>query len=167
MLLAFDLDQHLTANLAGFAVQCTPPNGPAAYLLNRLSFDTPITAATTPQARQWTPSNLAPFQKFRWKHFPADLEPGAYTYTVTAMYFGPAGSTQLTPGVSATISLELVPSQPQFQHFEMGVKKTIPSPLLTDKPARKVSSFRTGVCVVPDAYPRPNSKLTHHPAQKS
>src|SRR6266567_2477852 len=75
VLLAFDLDQHLTANLAGFAVQCTPPNGPAAYLLNRLSFDTPITAATTPQARQWTPSNLAPFQKFRWKHFPADLFP--------------------------------------------------------------------------------------------
>ncbi len=120
VLLAFDLDQHLTANLAGFAVQCTPSNGPATYLLNRLSFDTPITAATTPQARPWTPSNLAPFQKFRWMHFPADLEPGAYTYTITAMYFGPGGSTQLTPGVSAAISLELVPSQPQFQHFEMG-----------------------------------------------
>jgi hypothetical protein len=76
VLVAFDLDQHLTSNLAGFALQCTPPNGPAAYLLNRLSFDIPITAATTPQERQWTPSNLAPFQKFRWMHFPADLAPG-------------------------------------------------------------------------------------------
>jgi len=120
VLLAFDLDQHLTSNLAGFAVQCTPPNGSATYLLNRLSFDIAITAATTPQERQWTPSNLAPFQKFRWMHFPADLAPGAYSYTVTAMYFGPGGPTQLTPGVSANISLELVPSQPQFQRFEMG-----------------------------------------------
>src|SRR5215472_1357675 len=120
VLLAFDLDQHLTSNLAGFAVQCTPPDGPAAYLLNRLSFDTAITAATTPQERQWTPSNLAPFQKFRWMHFPADLAPGAYSYVVTAMYFGDGGSTQLIPGVSANISLELVPSQPQFQHFEIG-----------------------------------------------
>jgi hypothetical protein len=120
VLLAFDLDQHLTSNLAGFAVQCTAPNGPAAYLLNRLSFDISITAATTPQQRQWTPSNLAPFQKFRWMHFPADLAPGAYTYMVTAMYFGPGGPTQLTPGASANISLELIPSQLQFQHFEMG-----------------------------------------------
>ena len=120
VLLSFDLDQHLTANLAGFAVQCTPPNGPAAYLLNRLSFDTTITAATTAQDRVWTPSNLAPFQKFRWMHFPTELAPGTYTYTVIAMYFGPGGSTQLTAGVSANISLELVPSQPQFQRFEMG-----------------------------------------------
>ena len=120
VLLTFDLDQHLTADLAGFSIQCTPPNGPAAYLLNRLSFDTPITATTTPQQRTWTPSNQAPFQKFRWMDFPTDIVPGAYTYIVTAMYFGPAGSTQLTPGVSASISLELVPSQPQFQHFEMG-----------------------------------------------
>lgn len=120
VLLAFDLDQHLTANLAGFAVECTPPNGPAAYLLNRLSFDTTITAATTAQDRVWTPSNLAPFQKFRWMHFPTELAPGTYTYTVIAMYFGPGGSTQLTAGVSANISLELVPSQPQFQRFEMG-----------------------------------------------
>ena len=120
VLLGFDLDQHLTANLAGFAVQCTPPDGTAAYLLNRLSFDTAITATTTPQQRTWTPSNLAPFQKFRWMHFPTDVVAGTYSYTVTSMYFGPAGSTQLTPGVSATISLEFVPSQPQFQHFEMG-----------------------------------------------
>src|SRR5438067_133632 len=115
VLLAFDLDQHLTANLAGFAVQRTPPSGPSAYLLNRLSFNTDFTASTTPQERIWTPSNLAPFQKFRWMDFPADLDAGAYTYTVTAMYFGPNGSTQLAPGVSANISLELVPSQPQFQ----------------------------------------------------
>lgn len=120
VLLTFDLDQHLTANFAGFAVQCTPPHGPEAYLLNRLSFDTPVTATTTARQRQWTPSNLAPFQKFRWMHFPTEMEPGAYTYTVTGMYFGPGGPTQLTAGASATISLELVSSQPQFQHFEMG-----------------------------------------------
>ena len=125
VLLAFDLDQHLTSNLAGFAVQRTPPNGPAAYLLNRLSFDTPVTATTTPQERPLTPSNLAPFQKFRWMDFPGDLEPGAYTYTVTAMYFDPGGSIQLTPGASANISLELIPSQPQFQHFEMGFTRGV------------------------------------------
>src|SRR5436190_687627 len=32
------------------------------------------------------------------------------------------------------------------------VKKTITSPLLTHKPARKLSLFRTGVCVFTDAY---------------
>jgi hypothetical protein len=120
VLLAFDLDQHLTSNFAGFSIQCTPPNGPTDYLLNRISFDTPITAATTPQQRQWTPSNLAPFQKFRWMYFPTDVAPGAYTFTATAMYFGPGGPAQLSPGVSASISLELLPSQPQFQRFEMG-----------------------------------------------
>lgn len=121
VLLVYDLDSHLTTNLAGFAIQCTPPNGPAAYLENLLSFSTPTTATTTPQQITLAPSNVAPFQKFRWMHFPGELVPGTYSYTVTAMYFGPGGSTQrLIAGPSTNVSLELVPSQPQFQHFEVG-----------------------------------------------
>src|SRR5258706_5807000 len=75
VLLAFDLDSKLTTNLAGFAVRRVPPSGQAEYLLNRLSFTTKVTAATTPAQRKWTPSDQAPFQKFRWIDFPADTEP--------------------------------------------------------------------------------------------
>ena len=120
VLLAFDLDQHLTPNLAGFAIQCTSPDGSATYLPNRLNFANAITSETTPEERTWTPSNLAPFQKFRWIDVPANLRPGTYTYQVTAMYFGQNGAVQLTAGASVSISLDLLPAQPQYPHFEIG-----------------------------------------------
>jgi len=48
----------------------------------------------------------------------------------------------------------------------LGVGKTINSPLLTHKSARKLSLIRICVRCFPDAYSRPNSKLTHNFAQK-
>src|SRR5690349_7651126 len=107
-LFAFDLDQALTPHLAGFALQCTPPNGAPFYVPNRLNFQQTVTSATTPRQRTWTPSDQAPFQKFRWVHFPPTLVPGEYAYTATAMYFADAG---LRAGPAAQVSLELLPAQ--------------------------------------------------------
>ena len=113
-LLAFDLDQHLVTDLfAGFAVQATAPDGTKEWLMNRLNFDTGLNSGSTPEERQknWTNSNAAPFQKFRWQHFPAQPQSGTYTYTVTPMYFVSKQSTALKPGpVSVPVSIDMVPS---------------------------------------------------------
>jgi hypothetical protein len=123
VLLAFDLDQALTPHLAGFAVQCAPPQGRSYFLSNRLNFAQaapPITSATTAAQRRWWPSDTAPLQKFRWVHFPSDLVPGAYTYTVTAMYFPANGQGPLVVGPSASVPVEFVGGQGAFQNFRIG-----------------------------------------------
>src|SRR4051812_40461456 len=88
VLLGFDLDEHLTKDFAGFAVRMTAPGCPPAYLKNRLSFDKPVSQDSTPEERLavWTDSNLAPFQRYRWQHFPKDVSAGTYRYEVSAMY---------------------------------------------------------------------------------
>ena len=116
VLLTFDLDPTLTQNLAGFAIHCTPPQGQPYTLSNRLNFATPVTAATTPQQRLFTPSDQAPFQKFRWVDAPTPVLPGAYQYSVTAMYF--QAGTGLKAGAIATVSVEILPQQ--LTHFELG-----------------------------------------------
>jgi hypothetical protein len=113
-LLAFDLDLHLVTDLfAGFAVKATAPDGAKEWLMNRLNFDTGLHSASTPEERQknWTSSNVAPLQRFRWQHFPAKPQQGTYTYTVTPMYFVSKQSTALKPGpVSVPVSIDMVPS---------------------------------------------------------
>ena len=112
--LAFDLDQHLTPNLAGFAVQVTEPSGKTFYLPNRLSFDQGVHADTKPEERTLTPSNLAPFQKFSWFHAPSIVQPGSYRYTATAVYLKP-GFSSLEYGPTASVDLEIVPPPGPFQ----------------------------------------------------
>ena len=112
VLLAFDLDQGMQQDLAGFAVSYTDPDGHTFPVLNRLSFAQAITSATTPEQRVWTPTSEAPLQKFHWVHFPPDVKPGTFTYTATAMLFQPGSETALTAGPSAEIGVELMPSQP-------------------------------------------------------
>jgi len=116
VLVAFNLDEKPGNDFAGFAVRCTPPHSRPYYLVNRLSFEAPITSATKPLQRLWTPSNLAPFQKFRWVDFPADIKPGDYIYQVTAMHFKTGGG--LKPGASVQLSFEMTPEK--FDDFELG-----------------------------------------------
>jgi len=115
VLLAFDLEQRLTEGLAGFAVSRRSPDGSTAPLLNRLDFGQRITAATTPEQRRWTPSDQAPFQKFRWIDFPAEVRSGRYTYGVSAMYFDGGA---LKRGPSTSVSLDLAPQS--FGRFSLG-----------------------------------------------
>jgi len=82
----FNLEDHLTEHLAGFAVRRTGPDGKTAPLLNRVSFKTAFTSATTAQDRKWTPTDKAPFQKFWWVDFPPLSRPGEYRYEVTAIF---------------------------------------------------------------------------------
>jgi PLD-like domain len=117
-LLAFDVDESLSAQLAGFAIQYTPPGGDPKWLFNRLTFDDPITAATTPDQRRQisTPTNLAPIQKFHWSHFPSSPVPGDFTYTATAMLFKSGSERDLEPGPTASVQIDLLPqTHPNFQ----------------------------------------------------
>jgi hypothetical protein len=111
VLLAFDLapgaNNANLENLAGFAVQCTPPEGGLpSYLPNRLSFQQHLTSETSPEDRQWTPSDQAPFQKFRWVDFSGGAKPGTYRYDVTAMYFAGTGK-PLRRGASAHVEIAI------------------------------------------------------------
>jgi len=105
-LLAFDVDEELAGDLAGFALEFTPPGGRPTPIRNRLSFDAPITAETTPEERVWTPTDQAPLQKFHWIHRPADVEPGEFRYRVSAKLFDSGGG--LKSGPSTEIALELL-----------------------------------------------------------
>jgi PLD-like domain len=117
-LLAFDVAEQLVADLAGFAVECTDPGGQKHPLLNRLSFDRPVTAKTTSAQRRWTPTAEAPLQKFHWIHFPESIDPGPYQYRTTAMLFRPGSDDQIESGPSAELSLELMDDG--FSNFELG-----------------------------------------------
>jgi hypothetical protein len=120
-LLAFDIDQHLVTPLfAGFAVQAKAPDGTTEWLKNRLNFKTGLDAGSTPAQRQknWTDSNQAPFQKFRWQHFPAKPQPGTWTYTVTPMFFTSGQSPKLKPGTPVSVTLDFVPSD--YKSLQIG-----------------------------------------------
>jgi PLD-like domain len=87
VLLAMSVPQDNTANLAGFAIFRQRDGEDEQALFNRLSFDDAITSETTPQQHKWTPSDQAPFQKFRWVDIPPDGTDKQATYRVCAMYF--------------------------------------------------------------------------------
>ena len=90
-LLAFDLDEKLCQNLAGFAIKRTAPDKKSCYLPNFLSFTSNVTNETRTEDLDEHPSNEAPFQKFRWIDVVEDVQDGQYHYDVTAMYFADGG----------------------------------------------------------------------------
>lgn len=123
ILIAFNLEEQQTPNLAGFAIKVTDPDGKSEFLKNRLSFTSPITSETTMPQREniRTPSNEAPFQKFRWVWFPPVVRPGSYTIEATAMYHSNASDPlKLTEGTSTSVPIEIEPVHPDFPHFELG-----------------------------------------------
>jgi phosphatidylserine/phosphatidylglycerophosphate/cardiolipin synthase-like enzyme len=124
VLLGFDIDPHLTKNLAGFAIQVTSPDGKSSWLKNRLSFDKPLTSRSTPQQRQeaWTDSNKAPFQKFRWQAFPPTVMEGPYSYEATAMYFNGKDGKNLDTGPAVQVDLNLLPAD--FGNFQIGFTRS-------------------------------------------
>jgi phosphatidylserine/phosphatidylglycerophosphate/cardiolipin synthase-like enzyme len=92
-MLCFDLEEAKGKNCVGFSIQCVTPANKSFFLYNRLAFDKPLTrnADAEKLADASTPSNKAPFQKFRWLHVPtssfdAKEEFGVYTYRVTPRY---------------------------------------------------------------------------------
>jgi hypothetical protein len=112
VLLAFDATRELARDLAGFAIEYTTPDGKTHPLTNRLTFDDPIVAETTPERRQEiaTDTREAPLQKFHWVHYPPpqQIGPGSFRYRVTAMLFEDGSERDLRDGPHTTVDVELV-----------------------------------------------------------
>jgi phosphatidylserine/phosphatidylglycerophosphate/cardiolipin synthase-like enzyme len=108
-LLAFDLDQSATTDLAGFTIGYTVNGSQTFYLRNTLSFEHPANHAQVAGLPS-TSSVNTPFHRFRWLHVPGagiGREPayGTYRYQVTPRYFT-AGQLQPLDG-SRTVELDI------------------------------------------------------------
>src|SRR5262249_24260620 len=80
-------------NLAGFAIWRRAAGKPEQVLSNRIAFNVAVSKNTTAKDRKWTPSDRAPFQKFRWVDVPPDGFDAPLTYRVRAQYFTGQGRT--------------------------------------------------------------------------
>ncbi|MDB6026378.1 MAG: hypothetical protein JWM68_2601 [Verrucomicrobiales bacterium] len=104
-LLGFDV-QKPENDLVGFAIECKEP-GAAAFepLRNRLAFS--YAPGEVVNGDKQFPSTEAPFQKFRWIHFPHDVKDGIYSYRATKMHMPKDGP--LKKGTSITLDISLDP----------------------------------------------------------
>jgi hypothetical protein len=102
ILIAMSLDDSAVndtdKNLAGFAIWRTNAGKPEAVLPNRIGFTKGV---------EWTDSDKAPFQKFRWVDVPEDGFAAPMTYRVQALYFTGKGFATKA-GREVTIKVEPV-----------------------------------------------------------
>ena len=95
-------------DFVGFAIEVQSPGNRAfAPLRNRLAFSYDQKANSTVDGYRNFPSTEAPFQKFRWIHFPYDPQGGKYTYRVTKMHM--PTNDNLVAGTSVSLAIELSP----------------------------------------------------------
>lgn len=120
VLLAFDVDEPLREDLAGFAIEYTDPKGKTSPVFNRINFHEPVTAETTnkDRRRMATDTKHAPIQKFHWVHFPADVKKGEFTYRVSAMRYRPGTDDQVEAIATRKQTVVLMPEQPP--KFQLG-----------------------------------------------
>jgi hypothetical protein len=107
-LIGMDVDAP-EPDLVGFAIEVQRPGGNAFMpLRNRLNFsyDAPIDVAVNGSANY--PSTDAPFQKFRWVHFPYEPMGGRYVYRVTKKHMAVDGKP--TDGDALTLDIPLDPA---------------------------------------------------------
>jgi PLD-like domain len=118
VMFAMNLPETACTGLAGFAIARGPDANHLTYIKNRLGFDASKGAYATKDPSQQladeTPSNLSPFQKFRWVDFPPDAS-APLTYKVDAVYFA---GTQLSAKYSVTLNMQL--GGPLFSNFDLG-----------------------------------------------
>src|SRR5262249_57415292 len=77
---------------------------PEENLPNRINFTGGVNNASTPETREWTPSDQAPFQKFRWVDVPVDGFDVPITYRIRTLYFtGQGHATKAGPEASVTV----------------------------------------------------------------
>src|SRR4051794_25373142 len=108
VLLGMDVDKS-EPDFVGFAIEVQRPGGNGFMTLrNRLAFSYGNAAAADAVNGQRNFSSLdAPFQKFRWIHFPYQPQPGSYTYRVTKRHMSDDGS--LHSGTAITLDILLDP----------------------------------------------------------
>jgi PLD-like domain len=119
ILIAMSLDDaainDADKNLAGFAIWRKYDSKPEQILQNRIGFDNGVNAATTAETREWTDSDKAPFQKFRWIDVPTDGFDEPITYRVQALFFtGQGFATKLGPEVT----VRATPVKQLFSKFQ-------------------------------------------------
>lgn len=118
VLFAFDVADADRADLAGFAIQCTPQGGAPYWVPNRLTFDTPIHADAPLKAGKYVDSIDAPFQSFHWVHFPPHAA-AQLTYTVHARYFVSTNPVQLETRATRIVTVTL--QQPMSDWATVGM----------------------------------------------
>jgi len=78
-------------DFVGFAIEVkSPGNSEYVPLRNRLNFHYADPTSKGVDGFRNFPSTSAPFQKFRWIHFPYDPRDGAYLYRITKMHMNAA-----------------------------------------------------------------------------
>jgi len=114
-LLAFNLPESKTKNLAGFTIQVAPDGQPPFYLQNQLRFEDPTRHAQNLKLPANSSFN-APVHKFRWLHVPGTLQQGIepffgpYKYTVTPRYFDDKGSLlPIDDSLATSLTVEVGP----------------------------------------------------------
>lgn len=104
-LVGFDVEEP-EDDLVGFAIECrSPGNSDFAPLRNRLAFSYPATTKKAVTGARQYPSLEAPFQKFRWIHFPKEPRDGTYTYRATKIHM-PSDS-KLVTGTQIPLDIPL------------------------------------------------------------
>jgi phosphatidylserine/phosphatidylglycerophosphate/cardiolipin synthase-like enzyme len=85
-LLGFDIDEP-EDDFVGFAIECKEPDSTEFVpLKNRLAFSYTADVDKAVTGAKLYDSTEAPFQKFRWIHFPYEPKVGLYTYRATKMH---------------------------------------------------------------------------------
>jgi phosphatidylserine/phosphatidylglycerophosphate/cardiolipin synthase-like enzyme len=88
-------------DFVGFGMQYVPPGA-----TKPLNVDNRITFAGTPDFGKRQPSLKAPFQKWRWVHFPSEADQsGPFHYIVTPVFMD--ANDRLTSGEAQTVDIEL------------------------------------------------------------
>lgn len=107
-LLGMDVDQP-EADLVGFSIEVMEPGGRHFVPLNNrlnFSYDQPASKAVT--GGRLFSSLVAPFQKFRWIHFPWNIKNGTYRYRVTKIHMPQDGKLVRGRRIELAISLDPV-----------------------------------------------------------
>lgn len=106
-MLAFDLADHLTDRLAGFAIRRKRVGGTAwTWLGNRLSFDGDYTKTG---GGRFFSSDVAPFQKFWWLDFPSGDTQTTFSYEVVVKRFVQDKSSQLQDDQTVQLTIDVGP----------------------------------------------------------
>jgi hypothetical protein len=96
-------------DLVGFSIEAkSPGNADFMPLRNRLAFsyDKPVDQAVDGY-RNYS-SLEAPFQKFRWVHFPYEPKGGTYTYRVTKQHMPTDGTLKAGTAITLDVPLDMV-----------------------------------------------------------
>jgi phosphatidylserine/phosphatidylglycerophosphate/cardiolipin synthase-like enzyme len=102
-LLGFDVSQP-EPDLAGFSIECKAPGAQDfAPLLNRIAFSYDKPSAVN--GDRLFDSREAPFQKFRWIHFPWNPQDGTYRYRVSKRHMSNTG--KLIKGTQISLGLDI------------------------------------------------------------